>query len=124
MQVMKKDLSRKIKLPAGVAKAFEQFILHTNIPGGPINNNTWEALYEFIEYTHAHKVRLGDDELRDLLLQKGATQQDADEIASIYLHARNLLYKKRPWDIQRMYGWIQTKKEKKEKIEEFYKRID
>ena len=121
---MKNDFQGNIKLSPGVTKAFEEFILYTNLPGGgSINNNAWEALYEFINYTHKHNVRLGDDDLRDLLLQIGATQQNADEIASVYLHGRNLLYKKRPWDIRRMYSWAQTKKEKKGRMREFYERL-
>jgi len=104
-------------------KAFKEFILYTNLPNGPINNNTWEALYDFIEYTHAHNVRLGDDQLRDLLLKEGANLQDADEIANAYLHGRNLLYKKRPWDNQRMYSWLRTQKEKREIKTSFIKRL-
>lgn len=121
---MKNKLLSKIKLSPGVAKAFENFILHTNLSfGGPINNMTWEALYDFIRYTHAHNVRLGDDQMRNLLLSEGANPKDAEEISRAYLHGRNLLYKKRPWDDQRMYSWMRSKKEKEKVIEEFNNRI-
>jgi len=117
---MKSNLLSKAKLSPGVAKAFESFILHTNLSfGGPINNMTWEALYDFIKYAHAHRVRLGDDQMRDLLLSEGAKPKDAEKIAQVYLHGRNLLYRKRPWDIQRMYSWLRSKKEKEKIVKEF-----
>ena len=117
---MKNNFFNKTKLSPGVAKKLENFILHTNLSfGGPINNMTWEALYELIRYAHAHRVRLGDDQMRDILMSEGAKPEDAEEIAKVYLHGRNLLYKKRPWDIQRMYSWLRSKKEKKKIIEEF-----
>jgi len=122
--MMKNNLLSKAKLSPGVAKAFEHFILCTNLSfGGPINNTTWEALYDFIKYTHSHHIRLGDDQMRDLLLSEGAKPKDAEEIALVYLHGRNLLYKKRPWDIQRMYSWLRSKKEKEKIVKEFKKRL-
>ncbi len=84
---------------------------------------TWEALYDFIKYTHSHNVRLGDDQMQDLLLGEGAKPKDAEEIAQVYFHGRNLLYRKRPWDIQRMYSWLRSKKEKEKIIQEFKKRL-
>jgi hypothetical protein len=121
---MNDNLSGKIKLSLGVSKAFEEFIVHTNLSyHGPINNNTWEALYEFIEYTHAHNVRLGEDQLRELLLAEGARPQDADEIADVYLHGRNLLYRKRPWGTLRMYSWLRSKKEKGKVKQSFFERV-
>lgn len=114
----------KAKLAPGVAKAFEAFILATNLSfGGPINNMTWEALYTFIRYTHSHNVRLGDDQMRDLLLSEGAQPNDAESIAQVYLHGRNLLYRKRPWDGQRMYSWLRSKKERSQALSEFKERF-
>lgn len=121
---MKNNLLSKAKLSPGVRKEFENFILRTNLPfGGPINNMTWEALYDFIWYTHSHNVRLGDDQVRDLLLSEGAKPKDAENIAQAYLHGRNLLYKKRPWDNQRMYSWLRSKKEKEKIVKAFYEDI-
>jgi hypothetical protein len=103
-----------------VARALDEFLLMTSLSfGGPINNETYEALYDFIQYTHAHNVLLGDDEFRDILLAEGAQGKDAEEIASIYLHSRNLLYRKRPWDDRRMYGWLRSRKEKQKLIDEY-----
>ena len=117
---MKNNFLSNSKLSPGVTKELENFILHTNLSfGGPINNATWEALYEFIIYAHTYRVRLGDDQMRDVLLSEGAKRADAEEIAQVYLHGRNLLYKRRPWDIQRMYSWLRSKKEKKKILEEF-----
>jgi len=94
---VKNNFLSNSKLSPGVTKELENFILHTNLSfGGPINNATWEALYEFIIYAHTYRVRLGDDQMRDLLLSEGAKRADAEEIAQVYLHGRNLLYKKRP----------------------------
>jgi hypothetical protein len=109
---MNQNIKVKIRLSKGVAQAFDSFIIHTNLSsGGPINNLTWEALYGFIEYTHSHNVRLGDDQLRDLLVNSGAKPEAAEETAIIYLHGRNLLYKKKAYDIQKMYSWLRSRKE-------------
>jgi hypothetical protein len=87
---------KKRKFFPGVSRALDDFLLKTNLSfGGPLNNETYEALYEFIKYTHANSVRLSDDVFRDFLLEQGAQISDADKIASIYLHCRNLLYRKR-----------------------------
>lgn len=120
---MNDNVSRKVKLSPGVSKVFDEFIISTNLlHHGPINANTWEALYEFIEYTHAHHVRLGEDQLKELLLADGTRPQDADDIAQVYFHGRNLLYKKRPWDTRRMYGWLRSKKEKEMAMQSFRER--
>jgi hypothetical protein len=101
---MKDNTTRKVKVSPAVLKAFDNFILYANFSHhGRINTNTWEALYDFIEYTHAHNIRLGEDQLRELLLAEGASQEDADEVATVYFHCRNLLYTKRPWDDLRMH---------------------
>jgi hypothetical protein len=93
---MNQDSKDKLKLSKGVSRAFENFLIQTNLPhGGQINNLTWEALYSFIKYTHSFNVRLGDDQLRDMLLYSGAKLEDAEKLAMVYLHGRNLLYKKK-----------------------------
>jgi len=121
---MNNNVSRKVRLSPGVSKAFYEFILYTNLSHhGPVNNNTWEALYEFIKYTHAHNVRLDEDQLKELLLEEGARPQDANKIAQVYFHCRNLLYKKRPWDTRRMHSWLRTKKEKEDAKQSFREKL-
>lgn len=111
---------KKRKLSPGVARALDEFLLTTSFSfGGSINNETYEALYAFLQYTHAHNVLLGDDELRDILIEEGAQKEDAEEIASIYLNSRNLLFRKKPWDDRRMYEWLRSRNEKQKLIDEY-----
>ena len=110
---------KNMNLSPGVRKAFYNFLLYTNFShGGTINNNAWEALYDFVKYTHAHKVLLSDDQFKNLLISEGARVHDAEKFSTIYLHCRNLLYKKRPWDSGRMYSWLKNKKQRMEEREE------
>ncbi len=121
---MRENKSGKVKLSPEVSKAFGDFIVYTNFSHhGRINIDTWEALYDFIEYTHAHHIRLGEDQLRELLLAEGASLEDADEVSNVYFHCRNLLYKKRPWDVLRMHCWLRTRQEKKKIKQDFFERV-
>lgn len=121
---MKNKALTKLKISPSALKAFGDFITYTNFSHhGKINNNTWEALYDFIEYTHAHHIRLGEDQLKKLLLADGASLEDADEVSNVYFHCRNLLYKKRPWDIRRMYSWLRTRQEKEKIKQDFFERV-
>ncbi|MCE5319173.1 MAG: hypothetical protein LLG04_17650 [Parachlamydia sp.] len=121
---MREIKSKKVNLSPAVSKAFGNFIVYTNFSHhGRININTWEALYDFIEYTHAHHIRLGEDQLTELLLAEGASLEDADEVANVYFHCRNLLYRKRPWDVLRMHSWLRTRKEKENIIQGFFERV-
>lgn len=47
--------------------------------------------YRFIRFCHARKVNLGEHELRAHLLQAKFSEEDADNLSSIYYHGRNLL---------------------------------
>lgn len=122
--LVKSSNSRKKKLSPGVQKAFDNFILITNFGhGGRINNITREALYDFAIYAHKHRVLLGDEQLKELLLEAGAGAEDAVELSTSYFHSRNVLYHKRPWDLGRMYSWLKTKKQReKERLEYIKKR--
>jgi len=121
---MENNKTKKIKISSAASKAFYNFMLHTNFSHhGRININTWEALYDFIEYTHAYHIRLGEDQLRELLLEEGANQEDAEEVANVYFHCRNLLYKKRPWDVLRMHCWLRTSQEKDKIKQDFFERV-
>ncbi len=112
-------MKSNIKLSPGVKKVFYNFMLHTNFShGGRINTNAWDALYRFIRYTHSHNVLLSDEKLKQLLISEGAREDDADILAMVYLHGRNLLYKKRPHDVGRMYAWLKNKKQRSQEREE------
>ena len=121
---VKSSNSRKKKLSPGVQKAFDNFILITSFGhGGRINNITREALYNFAIYAHKYRVLLGDEQLKELLLEAGAGAEDAIELSTSYFHSRNVLYHKRPWDLGRMYSWLKTKKQReKERLEYIKKR--
>jgi len=121
---MKNKALTKMKISPAALKAFGDFINYTNFSyHGRINNDTWEALYDFIEYTHTHHIRLGEDQLKELLLADGASPEDADEVSNVYFHCRNLLYRKRSWDIRRMYSWLRTRQEKEKIKQDFFERV-
>ena len=120
---MENKTKRKVKLSPAVLKAFDDFMLYTNFSHqGRVNINTLEALYDFIEYTHVHHIRLGEDQLRELLLAEGASHEDAEEVANVYFHCRNLLYRKRPWDVLRMHSWLRTRQENAKIKQDFLER--
>ncbi len=77
-----------------------------------MNNYAWEQYHEFIKYTHRYRVRLGDDDVREILIQSGVRKEVANELANIYLHSRNVLYRKRKWERNNLYAFLNTKKQK------------
>ena len=108
------EQSLEPRLASGAQKEFHQFLLRTSLPhGGSINNETWEALYEFIHYAHSHNLLLTDYDFGRLLVRYGCGFDEAEELATMYLHGRNLLHRKRPWDHTKMCAWLQ----KKERLE-------
>ena len=118
------NMKNNIRLSPGVEKAFYDFLLLTNyLHGGRINTNAWEGLYKFIRYTHSHNVLLSDAQLKQLLILEGAREDDADIMATVYLHCRNLLHKKRPYDGSMMYAWLKSRKQRNREREEYLKSI-
>ena len=109
------EQSLEPRLAPGAQEEFYQFLLRTNLShGGSINNVTWEALYEFIRYAHSHNLSLAEYDFERLLIRNGCGFDEAQELATVYLHGRNLLHRKRPWDDTRMHAWLK----KKERLEQ------
>ncbi len=113
------------KITAGTEKAFNDFLLSSMITsGGNMNNFAWEKYHEFIKYAHRYRVRLGDDDVREMLLKSGVRKEIADELARVYLHCRNVLYQRRSWEKNNLYAWLNTRKEKDKLIEEYKEQIN
>lgn len=91
--------------------------------GGNLNNFAWEQYHEFIKYTHRYRVRLSDDDVREMLIQSGVRNEVAHELSTVYLHCRNVLYRKKKWEANSLYSFLNTKSQKEKLIEEYRKEI-
>ena len=84
------------KLPQRTKYFFDQFINAANEQ--ILHPLDWRRFYHFIHAAHQGRTKLSADELKKLLLEAGFSDENADELASIYHHGRGLLKRKLPFN--------------------------
>lgn len=83
------------KLPAKAQQVFARFVGCANKRA--LHPRDWHRFYDFIWHCHGRRLKLGDDDVKRLLVTAGFRKDKARYIADVYEHGRELLRSRYAW---------------------------
>ena len=92
-----RHLNQKVKiekLPKQAREKFESFLVNPEIWGqevASLHPLDWQKFYLFIDHCYRHRVKISTSEMKELLLEKGFSDQLSEHTADIFSHGVELL---------------------------------